>query len=393
MMKNIWQKIQTVVAIACIGIYICSALYVGIRIYGESQWQNKLAEREFADLKDFASSAGVLGFSSAAFKRDIEDAIALSRTLQAVIIIGPRNAALVAEKTPDLVRWDGYYPRFNGGFNMLKRLQPAPLSIKGNNVTISVLASTLDFDVLLSILRPAFAGVLVALIVSFFMLIAEVYFQKSAVETFQIPASKAPAKPQEEIIDEIDDGGTRQNYSTDKPPAEQEKFPVAAAPEPYEDDNFGDFDDEPTFADDLTPELEEAEENSEDLCLLSASWTSGDAPLNILAGTAVIYFKSGTRVFERATSGIYAIIPDENIDNGLNAAKEFYREAMAKLPKGIDTRLVVGLSSRAKRKVDAERLIHEADSALFKAREDEQQPIVAFKADPQKYKAFIAKQV
>ncbi|MDR3301281.1 MAG: hypothetical protein LBT01_01945 [Spirochaetaceae bacterium] len=360
MMKNIWQKVQSVLAIVCIAVYVCSALYAIIRVYSECQWQNKLAEREYTDLKDFASSASVLGFSSPEFKKDIEDAIALSRTLQAVIIIGPRNAALVAEKVPDLVHWDGSYPRFSGGINLLKRLQPAPLSIKGSNVTISVMASTIDFDVLLAILRPAFAGVLVAFIISFFMLMTEFYLQKN-------PAESSDTQAQAE---------------------------TQVAAEPFAEDHFGDFDDEPTFADDLRPALEEAEENSEDLCLLSASWTSEEAPLNILAGAAVLYFKPGTRVFEKEAPGIYAIIPDERIGEGLESAKEFHREAVAKLPKGIDTRLLIGLSSRAgRRDLDADRLIYETDSALLKAREDKHQPIVAFKVDLKKYKEFIAKHV
>lgn len=382
-------------AVVCIGVYVCAALYAGIRICGECAWQSELAEREYADLRDFASSASVLGVSSAAFKRDVEDAIAFSKTLQAVIIAGPRNAALAVEKTPGLVRWDGAYPRFTGGVSLSRRLPPAPLQVKDEGgATVSAIASVIDFDMLLSIVRPPFAAVLAALFVSFFMLIAEAGFRRESAGGGAGAGAKAPTGA---------DGVDARLPSEPEPfvPFQREAFapppPTESAADDasdddaefYRNDAFGDSNGEPTFADDLEPCLEAAEESGEDLCLLSAAWTAEDAPLNILAGTAVASLKQGTRVFEKMPPGVYAIIPDETVDEGLVAAKSFYRDAMEKLPGDCSSSLVVGLSSRAGRRVEAERLMYETDCALYKAREDKEQPIVAFKADLEKYKAFI----
>jgi hypothetical protein len=51
--------------------------------------------------------------------------------------------------------------------------------------------------------------------------------------------------------------------------------------------------------------------------------------------------------------------------------------------------LLVGISSRAGRKVTAERLINEAETALLKARTEKDHSVVAFRADPEKYRDFV----
>jgi hypothetical protein len=51
--------------------------------------------------------------------------------------------------------------------------------------------------------------------------------------------------------------------------------------------------------------------------------------------------------------------------------------------------LRIGISSRNKRLVRAARLLLEASRALDKAGQEPDSPIVAFKSDPEKYKAFM----
>jgi hypothetical protein len=48
-----------------------------------------------------------------------------------------------------------------------------------------------------------------------------------------------------------------------------------------------------------------------------------------------------------------------------------------------------GLTSRSGRLVDAERIIVEAEQALLKAIREASSEIVAFKSDPERYRAFI----
>jgi hypothetical protein len=53
------------------------------------------------------------------------------------------------------------------------------------------------------------------------------------------------------------------------------------------------------------------------------------------------------------------------------------------------TDLCMGLSSRSGRPVNAERLMFEAEEALERAMMDPVSHIVAFKSDPEKYRAFM----
>jgi hypothetical protein len=173
----------------------------------------------------------------------------------------------------------------------------------------------------------------------------------------------------------------------------------------YEGDNFGAFEDEPDFADELAPELINAQENSEDLSLLCAAWKSPgitcadasilDSPLSperVLITTANKCFKAGTRIFGRNATGVYVIIHKHNIDGAFALAKDFYNavnEQFKTLAEDLQGDLLVGISSRADRKVSPERLINEAETALLKARSEKGHSIVAFRADPEKYREFV----
>jgi hypothetical protein len=54
--------------------------------------------------------------------------------------------------------------------------------------------------------------------------------------------------------------------------------------------------------------------------------------------------------------------------------------------------LFIGLSSRSGRLLNAERIMFECNQALEKAKSDPKSSIIAFKSDPEKYRAFIRNQ-
>lgn len=508
-MKSFRRTIQASVSVLCIAVYAAAALYAGVRIYREYEKQAALSGREYADLKDFASSAGILGFPSSAFEDDVRDAVAVSKTLRAIIISGPNNYVFTVEKTPGLVEWNGNKAQFSGGINLFKKMTPSPLALEGfSKVELRALSSIIDFDVLLSILRPSLLAIMIAVVISFAMLIADVSKTKTDAAAacsggdtrdnresddsrvsvpeeadpdfdlaeerqaepepeFEAPddagiaiknpqpgfddfsdsdSEASPVQPdfprtepeneKETALDYENDafdvdiktpgpddsdafedraedaGGTDTETSAEESEPDDrdetgEEAPankglLTAAAELYETDNFGEFEDEPDFASELAPELENAEEAGEDLCLLSATWKSPGTvaasasqllppvtPQKVLYDAGRTCFKPGARIFQRTTPGIYALIPDETIENVFSAAKEFYHKTKAQFPESFETGLLIGLSSRAGRKVDSERLINEAETALFKARDDPKFPIVAFKVDLKKYQSFI----
>jgi hypothetical protein len=83
-----------------------------------------------------------------------------------------------------------------------------------------------------------------------------------------------------------------------------------------------------------------------------------------------------------------------DLEQGLMNSEEFHDRVIKALPEFHEAKsdLCLGLSSRSGRLIDPERLLFEASQALKKALKDPASPIVAFKSDPEKYRAFMAVQ-
>ncbi|MDR2103408.1 MAG: hypothetical protein LBP42_04815, partial [Treponema sp.] len=112
------------------------------------------------------------------------------------------------------------------------------------------------------------------------------------------------------------------------------------------------------------------------------------------AEETVNFFALRDLIFEKGKKGITVINPNMDLDQGFMKSEEFHTRLLQTLPEFLTGRsdLCIGLSSRSGRLIDAERLQFEASQALRKALKDPVSPIVAFKSDPEKYRAFIASQ-
>jgi hypothetical protein len=205
---------------------------------------------------------------------------------------------------------------------------------------------------------------------------------ESAVED-EIPLMEAVA---EEEADNDAETAPREQESAAMPDS---KGLLAAASVLYETDNFDSLNNETSFPDILQLELSKAENSGKDLTLLDMEWSEGGLPAGPLVKQATAFFKPGSRFFEKERGdGIYIILPDTGLDEIFTKAKEFHKHARAEKHAETNAELLMGLSSRSDRSVDAMNLLNEAEHALAKARADIALPIVAFKADPQKYKDF-----
>jgi hypothetical protein len=110
-----------------------------------------------------------------------------------------------------------------------------------------------------------------------------------------------------------------------------------------------------------------------------------------LSDEAVRFFNLKDLTFEKGRRGISVIIPNTDLDHGIVKAEEFHARVLKNLSDSFmsKTDLRAGISSRSGRLIDADRLFFEAASALEKAKDE--QPIVAFKSNPEKYRNFIRK--
>ena len=100
--------------------------------------------------------------------------------------------------------------------------------------------------------------------------------------------------------------------------------------------------------------------------------------------TNIFQFKD--LIFEYKNNCFAAIKTNTNIDEAIPLADKIYTE----LSELIDNRkCFIGISSKTIRLVGAERVLKEADAALEHAIEDPENPIIAFRADAEKYMDFI----
>ena len=163
-----WRKIQALVGSFCLILYAAVVIWAGFSIIKAGNVQKTLAEREFGELTSFANSVGVHDFFSQNFSNDIERFFRTSKTMQALIITGPSDENITLEKIDGAIRSVGGYPRFSENIFFFQNSYVTPLRIEGlRNAGLSVLASRIDYESLINILRTALFAVILTSAVAF----------------------------------------------------------------------------------------------------------------------------------------------------------------------------------------------------------------------------------
>lgn len=150
------------------------------------------------------------------------------------------------------------------------------------------------------------------------------------------------------------------------------------------------------LAERLNAELSRAASFEQDLVLLEVSHEGiarKSSVYGLVTKTLLEFFNFRDLAFEQGSSGFAVILPNIDSDHALRLTEEFLKKITELLRKEGSQdylKLFMGLSSRSGRLVDAALLVTEAGSALKKAKAEADSRIVAFKADPNKYRAFVA---
>jgi hypothetical protein len=363
-----WKKVSTAISILCIVVYafaVVQAVYKVVQAVGEHRL---IAEREFAGLQDIVRGAGVLGLSGTDLEREIRASVLRSLTLEAAIVTASDDAAFAVEKpggraVVPLYNNSGY--SFNTKWKLYRPPYLAEIATDSRiTLNIKALAGYIDKGRLGDILRETLLIVLLSVTVAFLVLMLDIIvFNGNNAET-RGRKRRPPKEPREPLYDE--DAG------------------------------------EPTgmylgLVQKLHEELVAAGENGTDIVLLCVEWTKNsfaDTPLaKQVAEEAAVFFKvDRISAFKRGENGIFVVLPGVAFKRGLKAAREFHGRILDNTAfKTLITNFYLGLTSCAGREIDPERLILEAEKAVEKAKEDAAQPIVAFKADPSKYKDYLKK--
>ena len=385
------SKVSSIVAAFCIVVYIAAIAFGAVRIILSIGERQNLAEREFYDLADRATSSSVfLGFMTEAYQATIRDFLGSSQTLLGIIITGSSSDYAFERFPGSGIVWTGESPKFKTGAGLPGEPFFLPLGIEGQrNVTIQAVYGTIDYDLFQRILRNTLLIVLASLVFATLTLFLELAAR-----------NRKGGKRQEALSPEIDPvAGAAVESPVIKPK------PTARKPEAIITDDTpkglytprGNIGWESYTNDRLSSELHRCASFEQDLTLLAIELKSpgktSDELYSRFTDEAVNFFTMRDLIFGKGENGAAIIMPNTNLEQGMAKCEEFRSRINAKAPElnSGAVELCIGLSSRSGRLIEADRLIKEAYSALEKAMGDPVSHIVAFKSDPEKYREFIRK--
>jgi GGDEF domain-containing protein len=148
----------------------------------------------------------------------------------------------------------------------------------------------------------------------------------------------------------------------------------------------------------LGAELRRSASFEHDLSILVASLDSAtgrtDPNYAVFAKASRNFFSFNDLAFIFGTKGLAIILPNTDIDQAMRMSEELLKKLALLIQDRSDPmsylNLFMGLSSRSGRLVEADRLLGEAMAAHRKAREERDTHIMAFRPDPEKFRAYLA---
>jgi hypothetical protein len=376
--------VSTIIAAFCLIVYIAALSYAVLMIFDSVSQRRTMAEEEFDRITDLASAAGVLGFMDEPFIRTIQDGVESSSTLLGVIISGSNGEYAFERERGTVISWSNNSPRFKSRFGVTYPPRHMPLRIEGQrNVNIHVVSGLIDYDLCVKVLKRTLLAVLAALGLALFTLLAETALRKNRVSAAPAVPAKAPpskSRPGEDVQDDLAAGFAEIEDSVEKENGKNRDDLAGPAPDPAEER--------------LEDELRSSTLAGNDLVYMAITVKDPaleeDSLYHAITRTTLKFFSHRDLIFKK-TGGIAVICPETGLDEGFAQAEDIYYHLQKGDVKGIpaSTDIRIGLSSRAERSIEAERLMFEAEEALRRAAEDPVSHIVAFKSDPEKYREFI----
>jgi len=187
--------IGTVIAAICIVIYLVSLVQAAVRLYLSVDQQKIQADYDFQFIGNIVSSAGARGFMNEPFIASINNAIASSKTIEALIIFGPSVEYAFEKQRGSAVTWINNSPRFINKFNIntqgLYRSFPFDNTM---NVSIQAAARVFNYSVISKILKETLIFILIGFTLAFFTMLLQLLLGNTE-ETEEAPILKHEFSP------------------------------------------------------------------------------------------------------------------------------------------------------------------------------------------------------
>jgi len=362
-----------IIAAVCIVIYVFALVQGAVRIYLSIDKRKTTAEQEFSNIADVALAVGNQGFMNENFNNIINNSLTSTKSLEALIITGPDGGMAFEKRPGHAITMVNDLPRFKNKFYFLSENLYKPLAISDmRNANIKGIANAFDYAGILKIMKETAFLILVGIVISFFTLLIQSLTGKgSKTESVFVPIKSEKSS---RVIKEIESSSGPKGLYSSRSGIGWEDY----------------------LKDRLDSELHRCSSSEKDLALLIMDFTDigEERVYRQAAEEAVTFFTSRDLLFEFGECGITVILPGTGFEAAVAMSEKFYKRITERFPKSYSEAygLCIGLSSRSGRLCNANRLILEAMEALKKAKSDPKTSIIAFKSDPNKYRAFIASQ-
>jgi len=377
-----------IIAAICIVIYLAALVQGAIRLYLSADQHRITAEQEFEDIRNLAISVGTQGFMDQRFVEIMNNALASSKSLEALIISGPEGEYAFERQRGRAVTWVNNSPRFTSRFNYSSQNYYKPLPIQNlRNANIMAVATSFSYLEFSKILKETLLLILIGFTIAFFTMLLQSLLGKT-VEKGRITEEPvyADRKPEHAYVEPVTEPVRKMEHEY----IEQEESEPKGLYSPRSNIGW-----EKYIKDRLDSELHRCASTEKDLTLMEMEFTDrlNDVQFKQAAEEAVSFFTSRDLLFENGRRGIMVIYPGFDLETGLAKAQKFHQRIMEKIfyNHRTDRCLCIGLSSRSGRLLNAGRMLMEVNEALRRAKKDRQSPIMAFKSDPEKYREFIRK--
>ena len=378
----------TFVAAVCILAYLAALVSVIASVSVALDERRADASREFLALVDRASATDADSFGSYSHIRTIQLALDESRVLEGVIVYGPGGPYGFERERGHALTWVNSEPQFRNRFAFSRQELFSWMQIpNAPNVSIEARAGALDLADLAGAIRRAMIIIAGALALAFLALL---------VESPERRRRRAAGYARAEADDSAEAEGTPARGEQPRPrEGEREKREKPVAPhKPGNYSERGHVVRKEHTEGRLADEIERSSAAGQDIAFVAIEFKTPDADnyYSRIASDAARFFSNREFVCERGARGLSVICPGLTLDMGFLNATEFHSRVMGKYPVVFKhkTDLCMGVSARSGRDpITAARLVFEAEEALERALMDPASHVIAFKVDPDKYRAFM----
>ncbi|MDR1596733.1 MAG: hypothetical protein LBR99_03410, partial [Treponema sp.] len=301
-------KITSIIAVISIVLYAAAIGSGVIRIIAGINERRGIAQREFYDLVDIASSAGVLGFMEEPFKNAVRDAVTGSKTIQGIIVTGPFGAEFTFERDNNgIIAWEGDTPRFQSRFGISRPPLFDFLRVSGTrNATITAVSSDIDYPAFSLILKQSLFLILAAVLLSAVTLLISVKNNKVSIIVSDKIQGTYPIGTAEKKQPPIRSNAGMESHTKERLDSTLRRCSAVEQ--------------------DLTLILMELS--------LTAGFAAGDdsGVYRRFTDRALQFFSPRDLIFERGDRGISIILPGSSLEEGFEKAKRFHNLMLTGLP-------------------------------------------------------------